>query len=89
MVCSRSLLRPRHRPRPLDRDSPGAYENSRHDHTEDESTDVGEERDTTATAVGGMEQRVIALEELVQEPAPEVDPRWDVDQELQHQRANT
>ena len=37
--------------RPLDRESSGADQESRHDHTEDESADVGEERDTTAAGV--------------------------------------
>ena len=44
--------------------------------TEDESTDVGEERDTT-TRVGGVDEPVVAFEELVQEPAAEEEPRKD------------
>ena len=90
LACQPALnRRPSQRARRLDRDSSGADENSGHDHTEDESTDMGEERNTAANVVGGVEQRVVALEELVQEPAAEVDPRRDVDQEPQHPCANT
>ena len=55
--------------------------------TEDESTDVGEERDTTATRVGGVDEPVVAFEELVEEPAAEEEPRRDAYWEPQHQRA--
>ena len=70
----------------LGRDSPGTNENSGHDHTKEESTDVGEERDTTATAVRGVNQRGVALEELVQEPAAEEEPCRDPDREPRHER---
>ncbi len=49
----------------LGRDSPGTDENSGHDYTKEESTDMGEERDTTAAPVRGVNQRGVALEELV------------------------
>jgi hypothetical protein len=39
---------------------------------------MGKERDTTATRVVRVDQRVVALEELVQKPAAEEDPRRDV-----------
>ena len=32
---------------------------------------MGEERDATASGAGGMDQRIVAVEELVEEPAPE------------------
>src|SRR5271156_4863204 len=76
--CGRSYL--------LDANSADADENSGHDHTEDESTDMGEERDTTATRVVWVDQRVVALEELVQKPATEEDPRRDPDREPPHER---
>jgi len=69
---------PSHR---LGGDSPGAEENSGHHCTEDESTDMGEERDTTVAGVRGVEQRVVALEELVEKPAAEEEPGRDVDRE--------
>src|ERR1700761_343892 len=70
----------------LGRDSPGTDENSGHDHTKEESTDMGEERDTTATAVRGVNQRGVALEELVQEPTAEEEPCRDSDREPRHER---
>jgi hypothetical protein len=69
----------------LGRNSSGADQNSRHDHAEDESADMGEERDATATGLP-VHQGVVALEELVEEPAAEVEPRRDPDREPQHQR---
>jgi hypothetical protein len=71
----------------LGRDSPGADYNSGQDHTEDESTGVREERDTTATRFRGVDQRVVPLEELVQEPAAEEEPCGDVDRQPQQERA--
>src|SRR5271165_3668701 len=68
----------------LGADLSGAGESYRHEHTEEESTDVGEERDTTAARARGVDQRGVTLEELVEEPAPEEDPRRDVDPEYQH-----
>jgi hypothetical protein len=44
------------------RDSAGGEEDPRHDRAEDESADMREERDATAAAVGGMDQRAVALE---------------------------
>src|ERR1700758_2889781 len=73
----------------LGRDSARAEESSRHDRTEDESTDVCEERNAAATGVPGVHERVVALEELVQEPATEIDPSRDVDRKPQHEGADT
>jgi hypothetical protein len=55
------------------RDSSSAEESYRHEHTEDESTDMSEERDTAATGFR-MDQPVIANDELVQKPAAKVQP---------------
>src|SRR5262245_3844157 len=72
----------------LGRDSAYGEENSCHDRAEDEPTDVCEERDTTATFVRGVNQCVVAFEELVEEPATEKDPRRDADREPQQERAD-
>jgi hypothetical protein len=58
---------------PRHRDSSSAEESYRHEHTEDESTDMSEERDTAATGFR-MDQPVIANDELVQKPAAKVQP---------------
>lgn len=55
----------------LCRDSSGADENSRDNHAEEESTDMSEERDAASSRIR-VNQRVIALDELVQKPAAEV-----------------
>src|SRR5271165_6854835 len=61
----------------LGADLSGAGESYRHEHTEEESTDVGEERDTTAARARGVDQRGVTLEELVEEPAgPSMYRRW-------------
>ena len=70
-----------------DGDASRPDENPGYHRTEDESTDVGEERDTTATRVGGVDEPVVAFEELVEEPAAEEEPRRDAYWEPQHQRA--
>src|SRR5690242_9247466 len=69
-------------------DSTGAKQDSRHDRTEDESTDVCEERDTAATVVAGVDQRAVTLEELVEEPATEEEPRRDADWEPRDERVD-
>src|SRR5262245_15369835 len=72
----------------LGRDSAGAQQDSRHDRTEDESTDVCEERDTTATVVARVDQRAVALEELVEEPATEKEPCRNADREPRDERVD-
>jgi len=70
-----------------DGDASRTHKNPGYHRTEDESTDVGEERDTTATRVGGVVEPGVAFEELVEEPAAEEEPRRDAYWEPQHQRA--
>ena len=69
-------------------DSPRTHENSSHDHTKKESTDMGEQGYTTATAVRAVNRRGVALEELLQEPAAEKEPCRDANREPQHKRAD-
>src|SRR5271168_3309253 len=58
-------------------DSSDAGEDYRHEHTEDETTDMGEESNTTATGPVRVEQREVAFEQLEQKPGAEVEPRRD------------
>jgi hypothetical protein len=49
----------------------------RDEHTEDESADVREERHKAAARLA-VDQSIVAREELVQEPAAEIDPGGDI-----------
>jgi hypothetical protein len=51
-----------------------------HQQAEDEPADVGEERDAAPVRLG-VEQPEVGLDELVEEPQPQVDPGRDLDQE--------
>src|ERR1700758_353532 len=77
----------RARSRLLCRNSVGTDQHSRHEITENESADVGEESDAAAAAVP-VHERIVAFEELVQEPAAQEYPRRDSHREPQQERAD-
>src|SRR5262249_20194049 len=68
-------------------DTARAQEEPRDEGPEHEAADMGEERDAAAVGLG-LEQAEVRLEQLVQEPEAEEEPRGELDREDAEQTAH-